>query len=746
MGFITGLQSKGGIIQTIRFNDYRIVRAYVGDQLVFDHYVYDLQIKSSLLMDYLSNLFPHTIDNTLKLTKNICNINTYLSFSPTACRCIESKYGIPINKQILFSTQNAREYTKSKKEINISRSLFFDSLKSKNSKTFQKIPFIKNIKISKQVKGSFCNQNLNFFTYFNFIPVRKYHWEINNKINILNYSFLSSPNKYIIPKNLEINLKHSEKLIKNTAKSVEFINMFNFNHRYAANAAKAKKARFLNNIFITDEKKIMTYHDSDLNNKIQLNFNHYQSYKILSSEKGKMLNNILFNIDNVIILNKDNFKEVKKYSKELNFKKHIFISNNKITKQIKIANTFSIKNKIKFTSPKIKAFTDKYNLFVNNFSDLSKIINKMSTFKNEYNLFVNNFNKLSKTFNNINISKNKYNISFNRLSDLNIAKCKQIVTNTPLQFNYFVTFQAIPKTSRMKETLNLSSFAIFNKDVIIFDDQINIIDLQNINTLNARAANSICKSENLKFKTAIELNRINDFFKSIIFFNLKNNIKMQIENPIETKIQKNQQFNIYQKISKPLLKAYFTELNMQLSDSAILTSHDFDICIKKDFESPKSYSKLKANQGKILTQINNELINKWNKLQIYDFIEISINKERSLNIISFTNLKIDEHQWSQVKTPLFKLKHTANIYIFTLDKLGLKTNENILISGNTCKFNNINNFLPSEITFKANEILAIKPNKQKIGIWFCPIQMGNSLYIRQGYEIDNSNKDKLEVR
>ena len=77
MGFITGLQSKGGIIQTIRFNDYRIVRAYVGDQLVFDHYVYDLQIKSSLLMDYLSNLFPHTIDNALKLTKNICNINTY---------------------------------------------------------------------------------------------------------------------------------------------------------------------------------------------------------------------------------------------------------------------------------------------------------------------------------------------------------------------------------------------------------------------------------------------------------------------------------------------------------------------------------------------------------------------------------------------------------------------------------------------------------------------------------------------
>lgn len=170
----------------------------------------------------------------------------------------------------------------------------------------------------------------------------------------------------------------------------------------------------------------------------------------------------------------------------------------------------------------------------------------------------------------------------------------------------------------------------------------------------------------------------------------------------------------------------------------------------------------------MLAQINNELINKWNKLQIYDFIEISINKERSLNIISFTNLKIDEHQWSYVKTPLFKLRHTANMYIFTLDKLGFKTNENILISGNTCKFNNFlpseitfkaneniliggnickfNNFLPSEITFKANEILAIKPNKQKIDIWFCPIQMGNSLYIRQGYEIDNSNKDKLEVR
>ena len=659
MSLIAGLQTKGGIVRAIRFNGYRIVRAYVGDRLIFDHYIYDLQIKSSLLMDYLTKF--SSINKCFKLNNNM-NLHHQQYFSALSMH--DNKLNthqlvkVYHQAQLILSTEenkfnaaqsiNFHHQVKLMGKLNdinnlvLNNNLFLLSnmklctnltSNSIENKVNQTIPIIEKIKLSTKVDHLNYKKDFNFFVHFNFITMRLYYWEVNKNITIdtaitithpddslsfqkiLKFNdiyYLTKPDNFLsFQKILKFNdiyyltkinnffIYHKNFKMKsyNSITSGSAISML-FNNKMALNnqiqiTKNDKNLTQINNIFFSDINTKIDYPDDYLIHKHKFNIKNYQKCKILPYDNSYLINTN-FQFNNCIILKNNNLNTGQTYMK--------FQITHQIPLQvgagikINMFEKFNIKNNNILTTDIFINIGKKNNLKLTNSVSLSKYVNENMGFKSKYNIIFNNH---------LNYSHNK--------------QLKYYKVNIPLQCNYFVTFEAIPKTSKFKENINLSSFVVFNKEVIILDTIANTVDFQNINHLNVAVATSLYDSKEIPLKYTMKLDFINDFLCSNIYFNLRSNVKMQNQELLNFSTQINQQLDRYNKLSKNNdINITSYNSNIKLQNFETLTFHDIDIYLRKQLNVPKSYSKLKIAQGQKLSQhCNISTINSQPKLQVY---------------------------------------------------------------------------------------------------------------------------------
>ena len=687
-------------------------------------------------------------------SKNIVN-NNKIDFKINTKFTLESKnifnksnFGFKINTNFTLKNQNIvnnnkinfktnTNFTLQNKNISNNNEINFKintnfTLQNKNIKTLAKISF--NLKSSfttnndnleqkytlflfdkvklykKHIDLNYVN-NVNFYTYFNFSSLKKYKWTVDSNIIINNYNNISSKRcKNFIFNNNVILLKSTAKLGNktlllhiNSNTSFSYISNFTLNNK---NIVSNNKFNFkLNSKFSLENthiKQKLNLDDFKLNSKFSLKNIHIKQKLNLDFEKYLNLNLV-----NNLPLKEEN--KLQFYSNVFFIKENIpFQVNNKMDMLVTPLELITTKSK------KFGAVKQPLNFNIIN-SSIYKKINKL---KNN-----NNINLHEHTSFYTNIEKNihqKNNLPIIHKIDMSSLNITDTTIDMSLNLNYYINIINSPKIiPALKDTIKISPYAIFNVKALILDSTDNIIDFYNINRLNSASSSSVAEKmiTNIDSKKAKLDLKLDNFFSSLLAMNINNNVKLIKNNPIN-------------------LNATLTK-SISLIPAGKITNPDIDLYLNKNISIHGT------------------------KIAIFNEEGPKLNIKRVIN-----------------------LNHKINLQAITPDYFGLRTNSNILISGDSCKISteilelqtNINTSIQTntkinndtkdmrvnqffeitpyiksnmpwrEISFKVNEFLMIKPEMKNINIWLCPIQDGDTLYIRQGYEITQSDINTLEVK
>lgn len=387
-----------------------------------------------------------------------------------------------------------------------------------------------------------------------------------------------------------------------------------------------------------------------------------------------------------------------------------------------------------------------------------------------------------------NYLKAKLNTSYR--SHLKNEDVKDVKINIPIKTNYFVTFEAIPKTGSMKHIIQVSPFAILNTKVVIIDTITTPVEISHFNIVNALLAKSQVSHKDISMNSVCNFISANDFMNYRALLNFQNNNKLVInkdkdmkqissQEDIQTNVKLNNievldfRFNTNQNvdvtrnvITKDQLDLYSRNQKISLQTEAAITAHDIDICLRRKNAFVAEHKlRLAAGEG-IPTWAKKRFMRLTNK--IYLQLGNKITKNSSLYLQKEMLFIAGSKKLTNYIPDLTKMmakmqmRQTARLQVFGLNDLGLRVKNNILISENLCKIdasilNNIGSkqfidLIPkittdmpwTGLSFKVNEILAMKPDTVDMDAWLCPILIDDVLYIRQGYKI-NPNGNTLEV-
>lgn len=384
--------------------------------------------------------------------------------------------------------------------------------------------------------------------------------------------------------------------------------------------------------------------------------------------------------------------------------------------------------------------------------------------------------------------KAKLNTSYR--SHLENEDVKDIKINIPIKTNYFVTFEAIPKTGHMRHIIQVSPFTILNTKVFVIDTITTPIEINHFNIVNALLAKSQISHKDISINSVCNFISANDFMDYRALLNFQNSNKLVINKDKDMKqissqedIQTNAKLNnievldfrfdtnqnidaIRNIVTKNQLDLYSRNQKISLQTEAAITAHDIDICLRrKNAFVIEHKPHLVAGEGtpawakkhfmrltnKIYLQLGNKITQNSSLYLQKEMLFIAGSKKLTNYIPNLTKMMAK-----------MQMRQTARLQVFDSNDLGLKVKNNILISENLCKIdasalNNIGskqiiNLMPkittdmpwTGLSFKVNEILAMKPDTVDMDAWLCPILIDDVLYIRQGYKI-NPNGNTLEV-